>query len=156
MGKLKGKNALKEGTQYYIDQAQWQQSLEAGYTNRWTIKADYAESSNCHNGGIARLWGNAMKNVKVDGDFKCRTNAQIAMGKYADGVDIRTSCDGKPIVGFHAPLDYDADGKIQYDDNGFRKYKEAEFVGMYNIMTDKGSTKLFGFEDIYDENGNKI
>ena len=154
--KLKGKKKLSEDTQYYIDQAQWKQSPISGWTNRWTVKTDYAESSMTHNAGVGRLWGNAMKNVVTSDGYICRTKAQQVMGGYADGIDIRTSCDGKPVVGFNAPLDRDAEKNVQYDDNGFRKYKPAEFMGLFNIMTDKGSTPLFGFEDIYDENGTKI
>ena len=36
------------------------------------------------------------------------------------------------------------------------KYDDIKYVGLFNIMTDKSSTKLFGFEDIYDETGKKI
>jgi hypothetical protein len=54
------------------------------------------------------------------------------------------------------PLIKDEAGNVQYDENGIRKYGNAEFVGQFNILTDKVSTPLFGFEDIYDENGNKI
>ena len=159
--KLKGKNALKEDTTYYVDQACWKQYEGSGWTNRWTLKTDFAESSMTHNAGAGRLWGNAMKMVQGTDDsgktgYLCRTLAQTRMGELADGIDIRTSCDGKPIVIFACPLVRDEAGNVQYDENGFRKYGNAEFVGQFNIMTDKGSTKLFGFEDIYDENGNKI
>jgi hypothetical protein len=159
--KLKGKNALKEDKTYYVDQACWKQYEGSGWTNRWTLKTDFAESSMTHNSGVGRLWGNAMKNVKAVGDdgktgYICRTTAQQVMGQIDGGVDIRTSCDGKPIVIFRCPLVRDAEGNVEYDENGFRKYGNAEFVGQFNIMTDKGSTPLFGFEDIYDENGTKI
>lgn len=159
--KLKGKNALKEDTTYYVDQACWKQYEYSGWTNRWTLKTDFAESSMTHNAGAGRLWGNAMKMVQGTDDsgktgYLCRTLAQQRMGELADGIDIRTSCDGKPIVIFACPLLRDEAGNVQYDENGFRKYGNAEFVGQFNIMTDKGSTPLFGFEDIYDENGNKI
>ena len=36
-------------------------------------KADYAESSMSHNTGVARLWNDLMRDVQVDGEFKCRT-----------------------------------------------------------------------------------
>ena len=125
----------------------------SGWTDRWTLKADFAESSMCHNAGVARLWGNAMKNVILsDGSrsgYLCRTTAQKEVGDDINHFDVRTSCDGKPVVlfvkqshGFSLTT-----GRMGYDD--------ASFAGLFNIMTDKGSTKLFGFEDIKNEN-NKL
>lgn len=118
----------------------------SGWTDRWTLKADYAESSNTHNGGIGRLWGNAMYNVSIDNEFKCRTDAQ----SFVNGaIDIRTSCDCRPIVLFYKQIQ-------QFDDEtGLPIYAEPRFAGLYNIMTDKGSTKLFGFENITNPAGKK-
>lgn len=141
--------------EYYGLGGYWRQYNEAGHisgwTDRWTLKADYAESSMCHNSGVARLWGNALKNVAKDGVFLCRTNAQTAAAALTGGgIDIRTSCDGKPIVTFFKkPIGYNKT-------TGYMEYGAAEYAGLYNIMTDKSSTKLFGFEDIYDEHGNRV
>jgi hypothetical protein len=44
--------------------------------NCWCMKADYAESSGTHNTGIAKLWNDALKNMKVDDIFVGRTQAQ--------------------------------------------------------------------------------
>ena len=149
------------------------------FTDRWTLKCDYAESSMCHNAGIGRLWGDVMKNVEVGATgFRYNlegtkisdatpgiTNAQNAAkeydaahkgqkisvnGKEQDLVfgDIRTSCDGYPIIIINRP-------RIK-DENGYTdQYDNPVFLGLYNIMTDKGSTPLFGFEDLWDEDGNK-
>ena len=144
---LKKKKAIDFSKEYYSLGSYWRQYNEvghvSGWTDRWTVKADYAESSNCHNSGIARLWGAAMKNIELDNVYVCRTKSQNAM----PGIDIRTSVDGKPIViFFKKPIGYNKT-------TGLMEYGDAEFAGLYGIMTDKSSTKLFGFEDMYDENG---
>lgn len=143
------------------------------YTDRWTLKCDYAESSMCHNSGVGRLWGDVMRDVEVGSEgftydiegnkFSTpkpgATNAQRAMQAYnaahaeTDGRifgDIRTSCDGRPIVIVNRPRIKDENG--QYTE----RYGDPVFLGLYNIMTDKGSTPLFGFEDLKDEDGNTI
>ena len=156
---VKGKKALNKETKYYIQQGMWKQYHKSGYTDRWTFKADYAESTMTQNAGVGRLWGDCMKNVQISGKYECRTDAQTAVGNRVTAddprIDIRTSCDGKPIVAFCCPLLYD-DDKKPIIKNGVRQYGDPIFIGLYNIMTDKSSTKLFGFEDIYDENGEKI
>lgn len=143
---------LKKGVEYYSLGAYWRQYDEplhySGWTDRWTLKTDYAESSMCHNSGIGRLWGNALRNLKVNGVSVGLTQAQAASNDPYY-IDIRTSCDGKPVVVFvKNPTGYDANGNIVYG--------AAEFAGLYNIMTDKSSTPLFGFEDIKDENNNYL
>ena len=139
------------------------------YTDRWTLKCDYAESSMTHNAGVGRLWGDVMRYVTIGtGGFSydtegnkyttptpCRTNAQQAVTDYQSRTgeeygDIRTSCDGKPIVIFNRKRLKDSDGKY----NG--KFADPVFIGLYNIMTDKGSTPLFGFEDLRDDDGTVI
>lgn len=156
---VKGKEALKKDTKYFMQQAMWKQYHKSGYTNVWTCKADYAESTMTHNAGAGRLWGDVMKNVRVNSNYVCRTNAQTAVGNLVtaddERIDIRTSCDGKPIVAFCCPLLYDEEGNPQMND-GKRQYGTPVYIGLYNIMTDKSSTKLFGFEDIYDESGKKV
>ena len=150
------------------------------FTDRWTLKCDYAESSMCHNAGVGRLWGDVMKNVEV-GSIGFRynlegtkisdatpgiTNAQNSAKEYdaahkgqkisvngneQDLVfgDIRTSCDGYPIIIINRP-------RIKNGNEYTEQYGNPVFLGLYNIMTDKGSTPLFGFEDLWDEDGNKI
>lgn len=156
---VKGKKALNKDTKYFLQQGAWKQYHKSGYTDRWTFKTDYAESTMTQNAGAGRLWGDVMKNVRYNGSYACRTDAQTAVGNLVtaddERIDIRTSCDGKPIVMFNCPLIYNEDGTPKMV-NGVRQYGTPIFIGLYNIMTDKSSTKLFGFEDIYDENGNKI
>ena len=147
------------------------------YTDKWTIKCDYAESSMTHNAGIGRLWNDVMSNVEIgdegitykyDEETKsikefqtsnpCRTNAQSAMKEYNQrnpGIeygDIRTSCDGYPIVIINYPRMYDSNNKKPIAGS----FGEPIFLGLYNIMTDKGSTPLFGFEDLKDDDGTLI
>lgn len=144
---------LNKDTEYYCLGAYWRQwdedSHYSGWTDRWTFKADYAESSMCHNGGVGALWGNALRNFKLNGQALGMTQAQAAStDPYF--VDIRTSCDSRPIVVFaKEPIGYD-------NETGRVIFGEAEFKGLYNIMTDKSSTPLFGFEDIKDDQNNVI
>ena len=147
------------------------------YTDRWTLKCDYAESSMTHNGGVGRLWGDVMRDVvigsngfrystegeKIQDETPGITNAQAAAKQYnnahkgekitINGVtqdliygDIRTSCDCRPIVIVNKP-------RIKNGNTYSEDFGEAIFLGLYNIMTDKGSTPLFGFEDLKDEDG---
>lgn len=142
----------KQGVEYYGLGGFWRQYDEVGhqpgYTDRWTLKADYAESSNTHNGGVGRLWGNALRNATFRGTNVGMTEAQSnglipRINPYAENyIDIRTSCDCKPLVLFiKNPIGYDKE-------TGEVLFGTPEFAGIYNLMTDKGSTKLFGFEDI--------
>lgn len=160
------KGQISATTDYYSIGCRWRQyngeviykngeqisTSNSGWTDRWTLKADFAESSMCHNAGVGRLWGKALYSLEYDNPIQteasgwnnhnhhaCRTSAQEA----ADGViDIRTSCDGKPIILFtRQPKGYDKNtGRLLYDD--------AKFSGLFNIMTDKSSVALFGFQDM--------
>lgn len=140
--------ALEKGKEYFGLGATWRQYDEtghhSGWADKWTLKADYAESSNTHNGGIGRLWGNAFRNAKYNGTAVGITAAQQAgLQNYGDiYIDIRTSCDCKPIVLFvKNPVGYDSEsGKVLFG--------TPTFAGLYSIMTDKSSTALFGFENI--------
>lgn len=148
--------ALEDGVLYYSLGSNWRQyngkngTHNSGWTDRWTLKADYAESSMTHNAGVGRLWGDAMYNVKLDtlGNV-CQTNAQAKVAAKPYGIDIRTSCDGKPIVMFYKQISH-------FNEDGKPVYGDIKFAGLFNIMTDKSSTKLFGFENIKDENDTTI
>ena len=183
----KGKNPLNKylkdnpNGKIYVKGAYARYKSKDLFTDRWTIKCDYAESSMTHNAGVARLWGDVMKNVEV-GSVGFRydtegtkiadntpgiTNAQAAAKAYDEAHkgqqikvtgeqpqdlvfgDIRTSCDGYPIVIVNRP-------RIKEGNNYTEDFGDPIFLGLYNIMTDKGSTPLFGFEDLYDEDGNRI
>lgn len=171
--------ALKRSTQYYAQGGYTKFKTKSLYTDRWTIKCDYAESSMSHNAGVGRLWGDVMRNVEVgttegftfgiDGQRingvskPCMTNAQRNIEEYATtkqksveelGFDIRTSCDGYPIVIFCYKPAFNPSNNIPGHYSGYEQ--TPVFLGLHNIMTDKGSTPLFGFEDIYDEDGNQL
>ena len=156
----KKKKPLDKDEFYFSLGTYWRQYNEAGHvsgwTDRWTLKADFAESSMCHNSGVARLWGNALKNLAVGTGYPCQTGAQQAVAKAKDAfgepgiIDIRTSCDGKPIVLFYKQL-------LGYDQTtGKPVYGDTVYGGLFNIMTDKSSTKLFGFEDIYSDDAKNL
>ena len=144
---------LNKDTEYYGLGPCWRQYDEplhySGWTDKWTLKADYAESSMCHNSGVARIWGNALRNIMLNGQAVGLTKAQgCSTDPYF--IDIRTSCDGKPVVLFvKNPSGINAT-------TGNYEYGAATFAGLFNIMTDKSSTPLFGFEDIKDENNNYL
>ena len=107
----------------------------------WCLKADFAETSSSHNTGVARLWGDTLKNSTVEiGNTEYsvfKTNAQSATeANYIDKKDkmpdIRTTIDGFPIVVF---------GAKSYSD-------EIVFLGQYNFNNDKSTESVFGFCDI--------
>ena len=112
----------------------------------WCLKADFAETSSSHNTGVARLWGDTMRNSTVTINDKevsvFKTNAQATIETLynnnvnGDMPDIRTTIDGFPIVVF-----------------GARSYgEEMTFLGKYNFNNDKSTESVFGFCDIDNEN----
>ncbi len=102
----------------------------------WCLKADYAESSGTHNTAIARLWGNALKNVNIEIDGKkeyvCMTNAQKAAAANNYPYDVRTTIDGFPILLFYRKSEQDT----------------PIFLGKYNFNNDKSTESVFGFTGI--------
>ena len=108
----------------------------------WCLKADFAETSSSHNTGIARLWGDTLKNSTIEiGTDKYsvfKTTAQSTIEtKYNNNIngdmpDIRTTIDGFPIVVF---------GAKSYGD-------PFKFLGQYNFNNDKSTESVFGFCDI--------
>ena len=102
----------------------------------WCLKADYAESSGTHNTAIARLWGNALKNVNIEVDGKkeyvCMTNAQKAAAANNYPYDVRTTIDGFPILLFYRKSEQDT----------------PIFLGKYNFNNDKSTESVFGFTGI--------
>lgn len=100
--------------------------------NCWCLKADFAESSGTHNTGIARLWNKALKDVQLDGQYVCRTNAQKAALASGYEYDVRTAIDGFPILLFYRPSVND----------------DLIFIGKYNFNNDKSTESVFGFKDV--------
>ena len=107
----------------------------------WCLKADFAETSSSHNTGVARLWGDTLKNSTVTINNKpvsvFKTNAQSTTeANYKDDLknmpDVRTTIDGFPIVVF-----------------GAKSYSGPfVFLGKYNFNNDKSTESVFGFCDI--------
>lgn len=106
----------------------------------WCLKADYAESSMSHNTGVARLWNDLIRDVQVDGQFKCRTQAQQAAISGGYPYDVRTCIDGFPIVCFY---------RQTYND-------ELICLGQYNFNNDKSSENVFGFKSIPDFDNSRM
>lgn len=104
----------------------------AAPVNCWCMKADYAESSSTHNTAIARLWNDVMKNVKLDDEYVCRTQAQKAAMDNGYEYDVRTTIDGFPIV-------------MAYR---LTPTSDLVFIGKYNFNNDKETEQVFGFRDI--------
>ena len=102
----------------------------------WCLKADYAESSGTHNTAIARLWGNALKNVNIEvngkKEYVCMTNAQKAAAANNYPYDVRTTIDGFPILLFYRKSEQDM----------------PIFLGKYNFNNDKSTESVFGFTGI--------
>lgn len=98
----------------------------------WCLKADFAESSGAHNTGIAKLWNNVMKNVKLNDEYVCRTQAQKKAFANNYEYDVRTTIDGYPIVCFYRQT----------------ATSELVFLGQYNFNNDKSTESVFGFCDI--------
>ena len=116
----------------------------------WCLKADYAESSSTHNTGVARLWNDVMKNMRIsnsdiderfylkdiftDSSFNtpCRTIAQQLAEDNEFNYDVRTTVDGYPISLFYHV--YESDPLI--------------FLGRYNWNNDKSTESVFGFKGI--------
>lgn len=107
----------------------------------WCLKADFAETSSSHNTGIARLWGETLRNATVTIDNNeysvFKTNAQQQTEDNYKTTpdkmpDVRTTIDGFPIVVF-----------------GRECYSGATvFLGKYNFNNDKSTESVFGFCDI--------
>ena len=106
----------------------------------WCLKADYAESSMSHNTGVARLWNDLIRDVQVDGQFKCRTQAQQAAISGGYPYDMRTCIDGFPIVCFY---------RQTYND-------ELICLGQYNFNNDKKNEEVFGFKDVPDFDNSRV
>ena len=107
----------------------------------WCLKADFAETSSSHNTGIARLWGETLKNATVTIDNNeysvFKTNAQQQTEDNFKTTpetmpDVRTTIDGFPIVVF---------GRECYSGS-------TVFLGKYNFNNDKSTESVFGFCDI--------
>lgn len=117
-------------------------SFKEGATpvNCWCLKADYAESSSTHNTSIARLWNDVMKNMKVDDEYVCRTQAQQAAIDSNYPYDVRTTIDGFPIV------------------LAYRRSSTSDlvFIGKYNFNNDKETENVFGFKDIPNFDNSKM
>ena len=95
-------------------------------------KADYADSSGTHNTGVARMMNDVFRDLQLNGEYVCRTEAQAVAIANNYTKDVRTTVDGFPVV-------------ILY-----RLTAESDlvFVGKYNLNNDTSAASVFGFTDI--------
>ena len=100
--------------------------------DRWTWKADFAESSGTHNAGIAMLWNKVLYNSMMNGQYIFRTEAQKTAAANDFPYDVRTTVAGFPMVVFY---------RLTKDD-------DLVFMGKYNFLNDKSSESVFGFKGI--------
>ena len=125
---------------------------KAQQVNCWCLKADYAESSSTHNTGVARMWNDYMKNVRMNVDdvddrfylketfaqegsatmTPCKTMAQFVAERGGYGFDVRTTVDGYPISLFFHEKESDP----------------LTFLGRYNWNNDKSTESVYGFKGI--------
>lgn len=146
--------------------------------DKWTLKADFMESSCSHNVAAGRSWNDIFENTKFDltnSDYKNHTyddSALVSTDEYItytrDGVTYRINNNAQSI---NSQKDYvcrtDAQ-KICKAENaddirtavdGFpmvcfyrtsHQSNDLVFMGQYNFINDKSSYEVFGFEDIED------
>ncbi len=127
-GKKEGKHKF-----YYSfkDKDEYDNGTPPGVT-RWTIKADFAESSGTHNTGVARIWNQAMYSAKIGNSYPLRTVSQEYARMIGWENDVRTTVDGFPIAMFYQ----------------LTEESDLIFMGKYNFNNDKSNEELFGFTNI--------
>lgn len=150
--------------------------------NKWTLKADYMESSCSHNVGAGRSWNDIFENTKLQiSDYvgyknhTYKNSALIYNGEYKEYVrEDGSNC--KINFGTQKMHSYDdyvcrtdaqkiclAEGAddIRTAIDGFpmvcfyrtsHEENKLIFMGQYNFINDKASYEVFGFEDIEDPN----
>lgn len=146
---------------------------------KWTLKADFMESSCSHNVGAGRSWNAIFENTIFEpGNFAGYTNntykdsALVYSGEFEtyekDGVEYRIPRNINEIKNqknFVCRTDaqkichaMNADD-IRTAVDGFpmvcfyrtsHESNDLVFMGQYNFINDKGSYEVFGFEDIED------
>lgn len=151
---------------------------DAHKAQKWTLKADFMESSCSHNVGAGRSWNDIFENTPLlkNGDASYTNNtykdsALISQAEYIDYIrDDGTHCRIENNTdGIRRQRDYvcrtDAQKRCisaEQDDirtavDGFPmvcfyRTSHAEnnliFLGQYNFINDKSSYEVFGFEDI--------
>lgn len=101
---------------------------------KFTLKADYMDSSMSRNSSVARFWNDALYNAQIDGQYKLRTAPQIYQeaNPTVYPYKIRTTPNSLPMVMFYRETEND-----QYI-----------FIGQYNFLNDKGNDTLYGFDSI--------
>lgn len=153
--------------------------------DKWTLKADYMESSCSHNVGAGRSWNDIFENTElkisqyagyVNNTYK--DSALVNRDDYSeytrDGVSYKINMNTEA---FRAQKNFvcrtDAQ-KICHAENAddirtaidgfpmvcFYRTSHSEnnliFMGQYNFINDKGSYEVFGFEDIEDKNNEDL
>ena len=153
--------------------------------DKWTLKADYMESSCSHNVGAGRSWNDIFENTElkisnyagyVNNTYK--DTALVNRNDYSEytknGISYKINMN---TDSFRSQKNYvcrtDAQ-KICWSEGAddvrtaidgfpmvcFYRTSHAEnnlvFMGQYNFVNDKGSYEVFGFEDIEDPNNEDV
>lgn len=85
--------------------------------SRWTLKADFAESSSTHNTGVARLWNNVLYNANVTYTSTTASQYFWLTAKKADNTrdvlcrDTEWDEDGNPVYQYYTDYKYES---VQY------------------------------------------
>lgn len=142
---------------YSLRSTEYGDSVTSAPSNRFCLKADYAESSGSHNVGLARFANDVMKNstTVTSGNYTSSNEStklpqQIAVDKANPEwpYDVRSNIDGFPIyLFFIAPA---------HEENGVQVAEQTYFCGRYNMNNDKSNVHVFGFESIEDYFENPI
>ena len=149
--------------------------------DKWTLKADYMESSCSHNVAAGRSWNDIFENTILDIDpylgytnNTYKNSALVSSDDYIeyskDGVQYRINnhtdamnAQKKYVCRTNAQKICHAEGAddVRTAVDGFPMvcfYRENHrenrlvFMGQYNFINDKASYEVFGFEDIEDPN----
>lgn len=113
-------------------------------SNRFCLKADFAESSGSHNTGFARFSEKLLKN----------SNAILSAG--ATGLQETSGTPPQQINSYDYDVRMNIDGRPIYLFFYNETTGEYEYGGRYNMNNDKSNVKVFGFEGIDDYYNNEI
>lgn len=184
-GELKGNCYTFDSEGKLLKKGKYRFREQCHKADKWTLKADYMESSCSHNVGAGRSWNDIFENTKFTvSDYAgyknntYRDSALVNKNPYSEyeknGVSYKINMN---TDAFANQKDYvcrtDAQ-KICHAENAddirtaidgfpmvcFYRTSHAEnnlvFMGQYNFINDKGSYEVFGFEDIEDPNNEDV
>ena len=134
----------KDKRKYYFsfrNNGDWENG-EPQAVSRWTIKADFAESSSSHNTGVARLWNNILYNARVTYTPSIGSSYYWVCG-VKDG-----DTDTKSLVEYNADgtltdeivNGYDSFAYVQVDYTVISGYMSDDSISIWDKPTDPASS----------------